>query len=629
LINVFAVKWYGESEFWLALGKVILAVGLILYTFITMVGGNPLGDKYGFRFWRDPGSFGAVYSTGSLGEFCGFMACLVQASFTVAGPDYISMAAGEVENPRAVMPRAYNKAFARLMAFFVLGSLCVGIVVPYNGRELIDGFEAGAPGAAASPYVISMNRLRIRVLPDIVNALVLSAAFSAGNSYVYCASRSLFGLALEGRAPKMLTRCTRNGVPIYCVLLVLVISLISFLQVSRGTAQVLRWFVSVITASQLINFSVIAFTYMRFKKSCEAQGISRDSLPYKGKLQPYLAWYALSGCITMALVNGFSVFIKGNWKLTSFFFSYTMVGVFPVLYLGWKTTKRTRVIKLQDVDLQQDVAEIDEYTRNFVPTRASQWVTTDDPELFPGPSNLLTLSTMQASSQIWQWLTESALFLNFAETICKNSANFWWTQQALFVSMASALFISIEGSRRQIPHLWAYLAIGQILPISFAQNLFFVAMLLFPISEEGLATQIPGPVTQCLPVAAYYILLARAPSSIGKPIFMSIIVLLRILLLCPFFFRTSVFEALGIASMSMQSAQSGYSTAYVLALLCSTILFVQRTIWALKQNQVSDILMAVNSNPAMSALGYDFILYVVSCAAWFLTAPDDDAVKAS
>ena len=75
----------------------------------------------------------------------------------------------------------------------------------------------------------------------------------------------------------------------------------------------------------------------------------------------------------------------------------------------------------------------------------NQWVITNDPEVFPGPSNLLTLSTMQASRQIWKWLTESALFLNFAETICKNSANFWWTQQALFVSMASALFISIEG----------------------------------------------------------------------------------------------------------------------------------------------------------------------------------------
>ncbi|KAL8672908.1 MAG: hypothetical protein Q9168_002662 [Polycauliona sp. 1 TL-2023] len=368
LINVFAVKWYGESEFWLALGKVILAVGLILYTFITMVGGNPLGDKYGFRFWRDPGSFGEVYSTGSLGRFCGFMTCLVQASYTVAGPDYVSMAAGEVENPRIVMPRAYNRAFARLMAFFVLGSLCVGIVVPYDSEQLIDGFENGASGAAASPYVVSMNRLGISILPDIVNALILSAAFSAGNSYVYCASRSLFGLALEGRAPKFLTRCTKNGVPIYCVLLVLVISLLSFLQVSNNTAEVLRWFVSVITASQLINFSVIAFTYTRFKKACEAQGISRDTLPYKGRMQPFLAWYAMTGCIVMALLNGFSVFIKGNWKLTSFFFSYTMVGVFPLLYFGWKLLKKTRVIPLSEVDLYQDVAEVDEYTRNFTPT---------------------------------------------------------------------------------------------------------------------------------------------------------------------------------------------------------------------------------------------------------------------
>jgi len=38
LINLFAVQWYGESEFWAALGKVFLIVGLIIYTFITMLG---------------------------------------------------------------------------------------------------------------------------------------------------------------------------------------------------------------------------------------------------------------------------------------------------------------------------------------------------------------------------------------------------------------------------------------------------------------------------------------------------------------------------------------------------------------------------------------------------------------
>ena len=37
LINVFAVKWYGESEFWLALGKVILIVGLLFYTYVCLI----------------------------------------------------------------------------------------------------------------------------------------------------------------------------------------------------------------------------------------------------------------------------------------------------------------------------------------------------------------------------------------------------------------------------------------------------------------------------------------------------------------------------------------------------------------------------------------------------------------
>ena len=243
------MKWYGESEFWLALGKVILIVGLIAYTFITMLGGNPLHDRFGFRYWRDPGAFAPLYKTGTLGRWLGFLQCLIQASFTIAGPDYVSMAAGEAENPRVVMPRAYNKVFGRLMAFFVLGSLAVGINVPYTDTELKDAFSNSLPGAAASPYVVAMNRLRIMVLPDIVNALVLSAAFSAGNSYVYCASRSLFGLALEGKAPKIFTRCTRNGVPIYCVALVLLISLLSFLQVSNSSAVVLQWFVNLVSDS--------------------------------------------------------------------------------------------------------------------------------------------------------------------------------------------------------------------------------------------------------------------------------------------------------------------------------------------------------------------------------------------
>ncbi|KZZ86885.1 Amino acid/polyamine transporter I [Ascosphaera apis ARSEF 7405] len=367
LLNVFAVKFYGETEFWLSLGKMLLIVGMICYTFVTMVGGNPEHDRFGFRYWRDPGSFAEYYKTGDLGRWLGFLQCLIQASFSISGPDYVSMAAGEAENPRSILPRAYNSVFVRLTAFFVFGSLAVGINVPYNDPSMKAAFDSGAPGATASPYVVAMTRLRIKVLPDIVNAMILTACFSAGNSYVYCASRSLFGLALEGKAPHFFTKCTKSGVPIYCVLASLAIGLLAFLQVSESAAVVLQWFVNLITASQLINFAVMAFIYTRFKKACEAQGIDRNTLPYKGRFQPFLAWYAFTGCVVMAFVGGYQVFCPGKWDTPTFFFSYTMIGVFPILYFGWKIIKGTKILKPEEIDITTGVAEIDEYSRNYVP----------------------------------------------------------------------------------------------------------------------------------------------------------------------------------------------------------------------------------------------------------------------
>lgn len=44
-----SVSFFGEAEFWLALGKVLLVFAMTFYTLITMLGGNPLGDRYGFR----------------------------------------------------------------------------------------------------------------------------------------------------------------------------------------------------------------------------------------------------------------------------------------------------------------------------------------------------------------------------------------------------------------------------------------------------------------------------------------------------------------------------------------------------------------------------------------------------
>src|ERR1700759_4501791 len=97
-----------------------------------MVGGNPKGDAYGFRYWKNPGSFAEYVTTGTLGRFEGFLGAFYQASFTIVGPEYISMVAGEAIYPRKTIKQAFKTVYWRFGCFFILGALCVGIVLPYN-----------------------------------------------------------------------------------------------------------------------------------------------------------------------------------------------------------------------------------------------------------------------------------------------------------------------------------------------------------------------------------------------------------------------------------------------------------------------------------------------------------------
>ena len=310
------------------------------------------------------------------------------------GPEYVSLTAGEAEMPRRTMPRAFRGVFHRLTVFFIFGSLCVGVVVPYSDPNLLRAISSAKAGAGSSPYVIAMERMNIRVLPHIVNALIMTSIFSAGNSYFFCATRTLYGLALEGKMPRPLLACTRTGIPIICAGLTFGISCLGssstapwwtnrhdlrFLQASyrypmahrlfsngpsawRKPSQALTWvhrLTHLLTASHLMNYAIISFTYIRFYKvsnatlSCSAvqnllqalkfQAISRDSLPCKTFWQPFCGYYALFGTSIMAFVAGYTVFLPGYWNTLTFVFSYAMIAIVPLLLVFWKIYHRTQV----------------------------------------------------------------------------------------------------------------------------------------------------------------------------------------------------------------------------------------------------------------------------------------------
>jgi amino acid transporter len=171
-LNILAVRAYGEAEFWLSGGKVILIFSLFFFTFITMVGGNPKHDAYGFRNWNTPGAFMEYLDTGALGRFEGFLGALWSACFTVVGPEYISMVAAEAKRPRIYIKNAFKTVYLRFGIFFVGGALAVSIICSARDPALTKVVmgETSGSSAAASPYVIGMQNMGIAIFPSIVNA---------------------------------------------------------------------------------------------------------------------------------------------------------------------------------------------------------------------------------------------------------------------------------------------------------------------------------------------------------------------------------------------------------------------------------------------------------------------------
>ena len=84
------------------------------------------------------------------------------------------------------------------------------MLVPYDSEELAFAQDA-TTGASASPFVVAIELAGIKALPGIINGCICLFVFSAANSDLYIASRTLYGLASEGRAPSHLPKNQQSG----------------------------------------------------------------------------------------------------------------------------------------------------------------------------------------------------------------------------------------------------------------------------------------------------------------------------------------------------------------------------------------------------------------------------------
>ncbi|KAJ7445221.1 amino acid permease/ SLC12A domain-containing protein [Mycena galericulata] len=350
-VNFLGVRWFGESEFCFAVIKIALVIGCIIGGLVVDLGGGPRHERIGFRYWKDPGAFAPYLLPGNKGKFLGWFQTLLQAAYSYLGMEALAMTAAEVENPRRALAKAVRRVFYRILMFYVFGILIVGMLVPSTDPDLLQSTGT----AASSPFVLAMTRVGIKGLPSVINAGVLTSAFSAGNSGLYGASRQIYGLALRGQAPRIFAKTTKAGLPIVALSFSTIWILLAYMALSDGASTVLNWLSNLTSILGFCTWGIISLTYIRFYHGLKAQGIDRTKFIYWNRYQPYPAYWAFAWSVVIVLFNGWPVFIKGEWNVSDFIIAYINIPIFVCLYAVYKIVRKSKAVTPSKMDFHSNV----------------------------------------------------------------------------------------------------------------------------------------------------------------------------------------------------------------------------------------------------------------------------------
>ncbi|KAI8287501.1 putative amino-acid permease [Colletotrichum sp. SAR 10_98] len=371
-VNVLHVSFFGEAEFWMSTVKLLAIIMLVLTCFIISMGGQPSGEVIGFKYWHNPGAFGSYLVEGPTGRFLGFWAAMVQACFAYTGTEVVGVAFGEAPNPRKTIRKAVRQTLWRIVFFYIIGALVLGMSVPYTNDLLIGGTKKST-GAAASPFVIAVQLANIPVFPHVVNGCLLIFVISAANSDIYIGSRTLYGLARDGQAPRIFTKTTGAGVPIIGVAATSVFAALAYMNAAKSSSQVFGYLVSLVTVFGTLNWVSVLVSYIQFTRGMQAQGIPRSIMPYRGPLQPYGSYAALLITVLVVFFNGYNAFIP-KFTVSTFMTSYIGIAIYVVNIISYKLYAKTQRVGLGTMDLHSNRLEDDGAKYPSTLEKAASWV---------------------------------------------------------------------------------------------------------------------------------------------------------------------------------------------------------------------------------------------------------------
>lgn len=336
--NLLSVKAYGESEYWFAMIKVATVIIFIIVSFLMIFGILGGNDPVGFSnfFVED-----APFNGGLMAMFGIFLA----AGFSFQGTEMLGVTAGETDDPGKNIPKAVRSVFWRILLFYIFAIGAIGLLIPYTDERLL------SDDIAMSPFTLVFENLGIAIAASVMNAIILTAMLSAGNSGLYAASRMLFQLAVDGKAPKLFARINTRGIPVYALLATLAVGSLSFLASFFGDGVVYIWLLNASGMSGFIAWLGIAISHYRFRKAYVAQGRNLSDLPYVAPLYPFGPLFAFTICMIVVLGQNYTAFTGGTIDWYGILVSYIGLPLFAALWIGYKIKHKTKIVPLDQCDL--------------------------------------------------------------------------------------------------------------------------------------------------------------------------------------------------------------------------------------------------------------------------------------
>ncbi|KAI8903544.1 amino acid permease/ SLC12A domain-containing protein [Gorgonomyces haynaldii] len=287
-VNILGVKGFGETEYVLSMIKVLAIIVFIVVGILLDLGSFSEKPLY-FEYWTIPGA--------PFKSFLSVFQVFVIAFFGFGGTELVGIAAGETINPQENVPKAVNGTFWRILLFYIGSILVMGLVIRNDDPSLLNAAASG--DITIAPYTLVFHRAGWTFAAHLMNAVILSAVLSAGNSAIYAASRTLYALSKEGKAPSIFQHLDKRSVPIYSVLCCTLVGFVSFFGIYYGNGQLFSVLLQITGGSGIMTWMSIAWIHYRYRKATELQSIP---LVYRAPFFPYGSIVAV--CLgTMILIG--------------------------------------------------------------------------------------------------------------------------------------------------------------------------------------------------------------------------------------------------------------------------------------------------------------------------------------